>query len=244
MKPLTENEYSVCNSSKFVKDLCSQNFGPNSVMASFDVTSLFTNIPLQETIEIICNNIDVEYISSFGLDKSNLSKLLNLATCNNAFTFDGKLYNQVDGVAMGSPLGPVFADVFMGFNEKVWLSECPLDFKPMYYRRYVDDTFLIFSDSSHIQMFLDYLNGKHSNIKFTCDLENDFKLPFLDILITRQNGNFITSVYRKATFTGLGLNFLGFSPVLFKKNSIKTLINRAYNVCSNLNLFHLDVTFL
>ena len=86
-------------------------------MASFDVTSLFTNIPLNETIEIITSNIEDEHISSYGLEKSQLSKLLNLATCNNAFTFNGKLYNQVDGVAMGSPLGPVFADVFMGFNE-------------------------------------------------------------------------------------------------------------------------------
>ena len=145
---------------------------------------------------------------------------------------------------MGSPLGPVFADIFMCFNEKIWLSECPAHFKPLYYRRYVDDTFLVFSDCSHIQLFLNYVNPKHPNIKFAYDVQKDFALPFLDVQITRHNGQFFTSVYRKSTFTGLGLNFLGFSPVMYKINSIRTLVNRAYNVCSDFNLFHLDMTFL
>ena len=129
----------------------------------------------------------------------------------------------------------------MGFSEKVWLSECPVHFKPLYYRRYVDDTFLVFSDFSHIQLFLNYLNSKHPNIKFTCDVEKDFELPFLDVQITRHNGKFCTSVYRKSTFTGLGLNYLGFSPVRFKINSVRTLINRAYSVCSDFTGFHLDM---
>ena len=244
LKPLTVNDFNICNSSKFVKDLCSQKFDSSVVMASFDVTSLFTNIPLKETIDIILDNVDEEHLSNFGIEKSHLAKMLNLATCNNAFTYEGKLYNQVDGVAMGSPLGPVFADIFMGFNEKIWLSECPVDFKPLFYRRYVDDTFLIFKDLSHVQLFLNYLNSKHPNIKFTVDVEKDFMLSFLDVLITRHNGNFSTSVYRKSTYTGLGTHFLSFSPLLYKVNSIRTLINRAYNVCSDFNVFHAEMTFL
>ena len=244
LKPLTVNEYSVGNCSRFVHELSSLNFGSNVVMASFDVTSLFTNIPLNETTDIILNNLSDDHVSKFGLDKSEFSKLLDMAACNNIFTFEGKLYNQIDGVAMGSSLGPVYADVFMGFNECIWLSECPVDFKPLFYRRYVDDTFLVFRDYSHIQSFLDYVNSKHPNITFTCDIETDSKLPFLDIQVTRQNGKFITSVFRKATFTGLGLNFLSFSPTLYKLNSVRTLINRAYNVCSDFNLFHEDIMFL
>ena len=73
---------------------------------------------------MILNNVDDEHISSYGLDKTQLAKLLNLATCNNAFTFDSKIYNQIDGVVMGSPLAPVFADVLMGFNEKLWKIGC------------------------------------------------------------------------------------------------------------------------
>ena len=141
------------------------------------------------------------------------------------FTFNNKLYSQVDGVSMGSCLGPTYVNVFLCNHEKRWLDDCPSDFKPLYYRRYIDDTFLIFRQSSHITLFLNYLNDKHCNIKFNCDLEEDRKISFLDILITRENGRLSTSVYRKPTFTGLGLNYLSFVPDIFKVISIKTLVN-------------------
>ena len=113
-----------------------------------------------------------------------------------------------------------------------------------FYRRYVDDTFLIFNDLSHVESFHNYLNSKHPNIKFTYEIEQDRKLSFLDIEIFRQHGKFMTSVFRKSTFTGLGLNFLSYSPSLYKLNSIRTLISRAYNICSDFDLFHQDMNFL
>ena len=244
LQPLMKNNFSVVNSLSFVKELCSFDFGPNVTLASFDVTSLFTNIPLRETSDLILENTDDEYLSSFGLNKSNFSKLLDLATIHNAFTFNDVLYSQTDGVAMGSPLGPVYADIFMNFNEKKWISDCPSSFKPLLYRRYVDDTFLVFRCPSHINLFLDYLNSKHPNIKFTCEMEHNSKLSFLDIEITNANGKFTTSVYRKPTFTGLGLSFLSFTPFLYKVNSIKTLVNRAFNVCSDYLFFDTEVKFL
>ena len=52
---------------------------------------------------------------------------------------------------MGLPLGPTFANIFMAFMETKWLDDCPLEFKPVYYRRYVDDSFLLFNDISHVE---------------------------------------------------------------------------------------------
>ena len=128
--------------------------------------------------------------------------------------------------------------------ESCWLSDCPVSFKPLFYRRYVDDTFQIFRDLAHVNLFHEYLNSKHPNIEFTYEVEENGKLPFLDIHIFRNQGKFTTSVFRKNTFTGLGLNFLSYSPKLYKMNSISTLINMAYNICSDFNLFHLDMMFL
>ena len=71
------------------------------------------------------------------------------------------------------------------------------------------------------------MNLQHTNIKFTSELENDSKLAFLDTLVTNVNGRFSTSIYRKPTFTGLGMNYRSFTPKLFKLNVVKTLINRA-----------------
>ena len=244
LKPLTKNEYTIINSASFIRDFFSHQFDNNVVMASFDVVSLFTNIPLKETTDIILNNVDNDHLKTFGLEKPHLSKLLNLATCESIFTFKDGVYNQIDGVGMGSCLGPTYADCFLGYFEQQWLRDCPLVFKPLYYRRYVDDTFLIFKRPSHVELFLDYLNSKHRNIKFTSEVEIEGKISFLDILVTKGREGFSTSVYRKNTYTGLGLNYLSFSAYLFKINSIRTLINRAYNVCSSYIEFDLEMGFL
>ena len=108
----------------------------------------------------------------------------------------------------------------------------------------MDDTFLIFKQRPHIQLFLDYLNEKHQNIRFTCEIEENSRLSFLDTYIIRENGKLISSTYRKPTFTGLGLNYLSHSPYIYKINSIMTLINRAYNVCSSFLLFDREIKFL
>ena len=60
--------------------------------------------------------------------------------------FNGVYYSQIDGVAMGSPLGPTLANLFLAYHEENWLNDCPIQFKPTYYRRYVDDIFLMFPE--------------------------------------------------------------------------------------------------
>ena len=66
------------------------------------------------------------------------------------FFFNSKLYQQIDGVAMGSPLGPTLANIFLCHWEKIWLEDCPIDIKPHYYKRYVDDTFMLFEKENQI----------------------------------------------------------------------------------------------
>ena len=82
------------------------------------------------------------------------------------FLFNGRFYNQIDGVAMGSPLAPVFANIFMGFYESQWLNEYNLN-KPKFYLRYVDDILAAFERERDSLNFLNLLNNKHPNIKFT-----------------------------------------------------------------------------
>ena len=147
-------------------------------------------------------------------------------------------------MAMGSPLGPTFANIFMCHLEKRILDQCPSSFKPVFYRRYVDDTFVLFRDIQHAHLFLNFINSFHPNIKFTMDLESNDQLPFLDINVTRGNNQFLTGIFRKKTFTGLGTNFYSFCPMNFKFNACKTLLSRAYNLCSNWVKFHEEVSFL
>ena len=100
------------------------------------------------------------------------------------FYFKNVYYQQVDGVAMGSPLGPTLANlVSVNYGSK-WLKEYPTQFAPKYYRRYVDDIFLLFKAKDHVKKFFLYMNSRYPNIKFTCEEENDSKILFLDISIT------------------------------------------------------------
>ena len=155
--------------------------------------------------------------------------------------FNNKLYKQIDGLAMGSPIAPTLANIFLNFHEINWLNNCPNDIKPVLYRRYMDDTFLLFREESHIQTFLNYLNGQHINIKFTCETEVDNQISFLDVRIHKANNKFNTELYRKPTYTGQTTNFQSFIPFIYKLNLIRILIYRAFHISSN--YFHLDLEF-
>ena len=237
------NQYTLRDSFEFC-ELIRGFQGPYSYMASFDVTSLFTNIPLDETISIICEHIEEEVLDRLNILRNDLAVLLQHAVKDNLFLFDENLYTQIDGVAMGSPLGPTFANAFLCHHETRWLDDCPLAFKPTLYRRYVDDTFLLFRKKEHAALFLSYLNQKHPNIAFTMEGEVDGRLPFLDVNVSRSTIGFSTDVYRKPTFTGLGMKFASFIPTLYKHNVVSCLIERAHKICSSVTSVKNQVAFL
>ena len=80
----------------------------------------------------------------------------------------------------------------------------------MVYKRYVDDFFVLFKSKEHLKLFVNYMNSKHSNIKFTFETEDSNNFSFLDAKITRLNKRFVTSIFRKATFSGVFTNYDSF----------------------------------
>lgn len=242
---LTENEYTVKNSYIFAQNMQTYNNSSEYYMCSFDITSLFTNIPLDETLEICLDELFKDNVNNVdNLTRTDFKTLLQLSVKDSYFIFNDKLYQQTDGLAMGSPLAPTLANLFLCYFEKLWLAECPVEIKPKLYQRYVDDTFLLFDNEDQSKQFLTYLNSKHRNIKFTAEGEENNRLAFLDVLITKENANFLTSVYRKKTFTGLSSNFFSCTPFLYKINVIKTLVYRAYHLCSSYVIFNNEINFL
>lgn len=137
-------------------------------------------------------------------------------------------------------MAPVLANIFMrNFEEKALDTyQGP---KPSFYRRYVDDSFLIFRDRLHVSPFFEFLNSLHPNIKFTKEEESGESFPFLDIKIQKENNKFSTSTYYKPTHTGVYTNWYSFSPRKYKINLIKTLLFRAWSICSDADRFNHDV---
>ena len=142
---------------------------------------------------------------------------------------------------MGSPLGPTLANLFLCYHEEMWLNDCPIQFRPKYYKRYVDDVFLMFESSSQVKKFLQYMNSRHANIRFTVEEEDNDTLSFLDIAITRTEGKLSTSIHRKKTFSGVYVNYNSFLPRDYKRGLISTLLHRAYTICSDYNRLHQEI---
>ena len=107
--PVTTNKFTIKNSFEFAKEVIEQD--PGLFMASLDIESLFTKIPLEETMNISCNSLSV--ISIETISKNFWEWLYKF------FNFNGKIYKQTDGVAMGSPLGPSLANAFVCFHEQI-----------------------------------------------------------------------------------------------------------------------------
>jgi hypothetical protein len=141
-------------------------------MVSFDVVSLFTRVPIVESLNLLRQHFSEDILALF-----------RHVLTSTYFSFGGQFYEQTDGVAMGSPLCPVISNFFMDDFEERALKQ--VTHKPLSWFRYVDGTFVIWPHGpEELEGFLDHLNGLHRNIQFT--LEMDGHLPFLDIDIYRR----------------------------------------------------------
>ena len=236
---LTSNDFTIKDSFSFAEEVSS--FDCAHYMTSFDIESLFINIPLEETINICVEKLFENNTKVSNLTKESFRYLLELATLDSFFIFDGKYYKQKDGVAMGSLLSLTLANVFLCHFEEQWMSDCPISYKPISCRRYVDHTFLLFSSELHVTKFLNYMNSKHRNIKFTVEREGNNSLSFLDIKIFRDSKKFQTSVYRKLTFSGVLTNFKRFLAISYKYNLVSTLLHRGFMISSSYRTLHFEI---
>ena len=200
LAPLGKSIYTITNTKEFVKYIQKQKVPDGYKMVSFDVVSLFANVPLEQTIEIIFKRIYINKEITTNIPKQEMKELLFLCTKNVHFTFNNQIYIQLDGVLMGSPLGPVLANIFMLELETSIIPN--LNDKIKLWKRFVDDTYC-FAKSEHTNNILLALNSFHQIIKFTVEIEKDDAILFLDVLIIRKVRKIETTVYRKKTCTDL-----------------------------------------
>ena len=128
-----------------------------------------------------------------------------------------------------SPLGPVLANLFMGYYETMWLNtfrECEI----ILYRRYVDDIICLFNCESDADKFFEFLNRQHPNIKFTFEKQVNKQISFLDVLITNDGDQFCTSILLKEIMIGLFTIYFGFTPFSYKVGLVKTLLHLAFMI--------------
>ena len=204
LTPFILTDYSNQDSFSFLKEVQEVSVS-DYFMASYDVCSLFTNVLLNETIDL-ADDIIFDNNPSMSITKPQLKNLFVSVTSQTHFLSNNEIYDQTDGVAMGSPLDSALANLFMGYHENKWLNSEESS-TVLFYKRYVDDIFCLFKRETDAERFLTFLNGQHPNIKFTIEKEKNSQLPFLDILNNSSSNKLVTSVYRKPTYTGLVTNY-------------------------------------
>ena len=141
LSPVVPDDYSCKDIFSFVSQIRNANLS-SKFLVSYDVTSPFINIPLQETVDIAINFI-FNHNPNLDIAKIEVKELFLFATPQTHFLFHSKFYNPIDGVAMSSPLAPALANIFMGFYESKWLNEYNLS-KPKFYLTYSDDILAAF----------------------------------------------------------------------------------------------------
>ena len=196
-----KNYFSFCEEIQHVSS--NDNF-----WVSYDVWSLFTSISLQETIQIAVELI-FENNPWQKATKCELKQLFNFATSGTHFTFNGSFYDQIDGVSMGSPLGPVLANFFMGYHEK---NGCKNLTKERFSGTNIMLIFFVFGNEKDAENFFEFLNCQHK--------------PFFNI------------VYWKKTSIELFTQFNGFTPMCYKIDLVRCLIHWAFEVNSWYIIFH------
>ena len=182
---------------------------PNVFICSFDMSDLFTNVPLNETIKICLAALYDQIDSHPVIQKDVFVKLMKSATSSVEFSFNNTMYKQTDRVAMGSPLGPALAIIFIRYYEQKLFSQTQ---KTQTYFRYVDNTFAILDHEAEANEFLTQLNCLHPSFRFILKKEKEKFLPFLDVYVERTDVGFET------VYTGNSLSLASIcvgSPLVF-----------------------------
>ena len=174
-------------------------------MISFDAKNLITNL-------CIFRKIYQERMLDTTIPQKETKKLLYLCTKHVHFSYGGRIYIQVDGVAIGSPLGPVLANISM--------TEL--------------DIAMIPSLGNKIGYIVNQSNSYDENIQFNFEFEEENKLAFLNVMVIRNTNDAInTAAYRKPRNTDIYINWHSYSPLQWKKTTANILIQRTIEICSD-----------
>jgi hypothetical protein len=230
LNPLAGNTgYFKKHSEHFIKSIQEINLQNGDYLVSFDVVSLFTNVPMEEILQVIRNRLSMDH--SFpersSLQVEDVMELLDICLTTTYFQFEDKFYQKKESMAVGNSLSPV---IFMEHSEEIALDTA--DYKPSKWLRYVDDTFVVWPHGpAKLQEFLHHLNSVRATIKFTMEVEANNTLQFLDDLVMKRGPELTTKVHRKPTHTGRYLHFKCNHPHHVKRKVFHSLVNRTKLIC-------------
>ena len=231
LKPLSTYHYTKTDTFDFVNEIQELSNNNCHILVSYDFSSLFTNVPLEETIRLLTEktftNNWFNETCQLHLSRQDLVDLLRAATIKRStFHFEWS-DEQTDGVAMGSPLGPLLANASMRSIEERLEQEGKM---PTYYRQFVDDTLTVIPNKKSAENLLETLSQCHSSVMFTMEIESNGMVPFLGTQLLNRSSHVETKVYVKLMNTGLLLHFKSHVDVRYKRSLLRPMLDRAFRL--------------
>ncbi|OOZ70928.1 hypothetical protein BOW49_13320, partial [Solemya velum gill symbiont] len=215
----------------------------NATLVSFDIVSLYTNIPHELGIQAVQywlsknkGTIDTRF------DQELIIDALKIVLQRNIFYFNGNYYIQKSGTAMGTKMAPTYATLVLGYLEEILRERMREKYGETFavylknnWKRFLDDCFIIWTENIPIEAFFAELNNLHPAIKFTMNT-SDTSLPFLDVLVMLKENKIITDIYCKPTDTHVYLNFHSSHPKHTKINIPFNLASRIITIVKDEDL--------
>ena len=200
----------------------------DEMVVSLDIEGLFTNVPLDDAIELTVNLLYEDDDRAPNFSRSTFRTLLQMVAKDVVLLTHRGTFQQVDGVAMGSPVGPLLANIFVS------RFDAELGSFSKFYFRYVDDVIWTVRVGGR-QYLLDFVNSAHPNLKFTIEEPHETNgLAFLDMKVHRlADGTLSSEWYRKNTDTGILLNFHALGPKIYKRALVSGFVHRIFSTISS-----------
>lgn len=229
LNKITDQEkYNFGNSYNFKEFVDKIILPKDYILISFDVVSLFTNVPLELAMKVIEEKSQsLEQVTPI-YTKDFIDLIAFCVDKNNYFTYQNSVYRQKEGLAMGNSLSPVLSDLVM---EKLFDSQIPLlGYTPVFVKKYVDDVITAIPKDK-INETLNIFNNFHPKIQFTMEMEKNRKINFLDMtLIRTKKQRIITDWYSKPTSSNRLLNYISAHPFSMKRNVATSFVNRLFTL--------------
>ena len=202
------NKNSTAKLANILKDIPIQD---NHKMITFDIKDLYTNIPIDETINIMKTKLQQNKNKQ---TTQQIITMIKTALLQNHFIFQHKIYQPEQGIAMGSPLSGIVAEIFLQSYEDNYMKQFLETKSILYYTRYVDDIFIIYDETkTNPQTINAQINKIQNNMKFTPTHEEHNSINYLDLTIRRHHNKLDIDIYRKHTATDTTINFFSNHPI-------------------------------
>ena len=202
-------------------------FDDNTLLVTLDVVGLYTNTPHDDLHHFLDNGI-----ASNSPPVEELIRIMDHVLKNNVFEFEGEF-----GTAMGTPMAPSLAKLFMAWLEEAMMAASPVLIPREFWRRFLDDIFLIWTNTRHeMDDFILHINSFHPSIKFNVN-SSPVSLPFLDVNISLRDGYLHTDLHTKATDAHGYLHLRSCHPPHVYKNIPSSQFLRVRRLCSDPETF-------